>query len=130
MAPTNLAFPKASLVLVTGANGYIGSHIVDQLLHLGYNVRGTVRNEKPWLNKLFEDKYGQNRFETCVVPSLDDAGAFVKAAKGASGFIHVVSLILFTESLLMLEMYTVDCSLLTKCLLRLQIHLSALILKR
>ena len=31
------------LILVTGANGYIASHLVKQLLEAGYRVRGTVR---------------------------------------------------------------------------------------
>ena len=32
------------LVLVTGANGYLAAHVVQQLLESGYRVRGTVRN--------------------------------------------------------------------------------------
>ncbi|HWL49190.1 MAG TPA: NAD-dependent epimerase/dehydratase family protein, partial [Acidimicrobiia bacterium] len=31
-------------VLVTGASGFIASHIVQQLLEGGYRVRGTVRD--------------------------------------------------------------------------------------
>ena len=31
-------------VLVTGATGYVASHVVEQLLAKGYTVRGTVRN--------------------------------------------------------------------------------------
>lgn len=34
------------LVLVTGASGYIATHIVKQLLEAGYRVRGTVRSVK------------------------------------------------------------------------------------
>jgi len=34
----------SELVLVTGAGGFLGSHIVKQLLYQGYNVRGTVRD--------------------------------------------------------------------------------------
>ena len=33
-------------ILVTGASGYIASHIVQQLQLLGYRVRGTVRSKK------------------------------------------------------------------------------------
>lgn len=36
------AIAPGSLTLVTGVNGFIGSHIADQLLSLGYRVRGTV----------------------------------------------------------------------------------------
>lgn len=31
-------------VLVTGASGYLASHVVQQLLQDGYQVRGTVRS--------------------------------------------------------------------------------------
>jgi dihydroflavonol-4-reductase len=31
-------------VLVTGANGYIGSHVTKQLLEAGHVVRGSVRS--------------------------------------------------------------------------------------
>lgn len=94
MVLQNLAIPKGSLVLVSGANGFIGSHVVDQLLQLGYNVRGTVRNEKPWLNKVFDDKYGKGRFETVVVPTIEKEGAFDHVLDDVSGFIHVVRLVL------------------------------------
>jgi uncharacterized protein YbjT (DUF2867 family) len=36
---------ERKLVLVTGANGFVGSHCVLQLLQLGYSVRATVRNQ-------------------------------------------------------------------------------------
>ncbi|KAL4915456.1 hypothetical protein BDW62DRAFT_203641 [Aspergillus aurantiobrunneus] len=48
MIAKELALPKGSRVLVTGANGYIAFH-VDQMLALGYTVKGTVRAPKPWL---------------------------------------------------------------------------------
>ena len=32
------------LVLVTGASGFVASHVIDLLLTRGYNVRGTVRS--------------------------------------------------------------------------------------
>lgn len=40
------AIERGSALLVTGANGYIGSHVVDQLLAAGYRVRGTARDAK------------------------------------------------------------------------------------
>ncbi|KAL6697378.1 aldehyde reductase II [Trichoderma pleuroticola] len=91
MPPSEYAIPPESLVLVTGANGYIASHIVNELLELGFNVRGTVREEKPWLDRFFQDKYGKGRFESIVVPAMEDDEAFALAAAGASGVIHVAS---------------------------------------
>ena len=63
MAPndTDLAIPMGSLVVVTGANRYIGSNVVDQFLLAGYRVRGTVRNMKhaEWMRPLLDEKYGK-----------------------------------------------------------------------
>ncbi|XP_072168505.1 uncharacterized protein [Diadema setosum] len=39
-----MASGNGEKVLVTGASGYIASHIVQQLLEAGYKVRGTVRS--------------------------------------------------------------------------------------
>ena len=39
-----MLLPKDTLVLVTGATGFIANHIVLQLLEAGYRVRGTARS--------------------------------------------------------------------------------------
>ena len=36
----------AKLVLVTGASGYVATHVAQQLLEAGHRVRGTVRSLK------------------------------------------------------------------------------------
>lgn len=78
------AIPKGSLVLVTGANGFIGSHVVDQFLGAGYKVRGTARSESKgaWVKELFDKKYGPGKFELAVVPDMNQEGAFNEAMKG------------------------------------------------
>ncbi len=78
------AIPKGSLVLVTGVNGFIGSHVADQLLEAGYRVRGTTRNlEKvQGLSTLWEKKYGPNQIEFVVVQDMSTEGAFDGAVKG------------------------------------------------
>lgn len=57
-------------VLVTGANGYIALHVVDQLLKAGYVVRGTVRSQSKvaHLTKTFAS-YG-DKFECIVVEDI------------------------------------------------------------
>ncbi|KAK2732346.1 hypothetical protein FQN55_004250 [Onygenales sp. PD_40] len=85
------AIPRGSLILVTGANGYIASHVIDILLELGYHVRGTVRTEKPWVDALFENKHGKGRYESVIVPVIEEAGAFEEAIKGVDGVVHVAS---------------------------------------
>lgn len=86
------ALPPGSRVLVTGANGYIASHVVDTLLRLGYLVRGTVRTPKPWLNKYFEEKYGADVFDTIELSSFDNQSDTEDHLHGIDGIIHLVSL--------------------------------------
>lgn len=90
VAKTNIRLREDDLVLVTGANGFIGSHIADVLLEEGFRVRGTVRNSKPWLNDLFEKRHGAGRFEAFELHSFDDKTACSDALEGVSGVIHVV----------------------------------------
>ncbi|OAP58308.1 hypothetical protein AYL99_07398 [Fonsecaea erecta] len=97
MAPEHRRIPRGGWVLVTGANGYIASHIIDVLLEEGYNVRGTVRSEKPWLNKFFEDRYGTGRFETAIVTALNAPGAFDEVVRGVSGVVHVATDVSFSS---------------------------------
>ena len=44
---------KDRIVLITGANGFIGSHLVERFISEGYKVRGLVRKKfglefSPW----------------------------------------------------------------------------------
>lgn len=78
------AIPKDSLVLVTGANGFIASHVVDQFLQAGYRVRGTTRDLKKLENAiaLWETQHGKGKFEAVVVPDMAVEGAFDSAMEG------------------------------------------------
>ncbi|RTE80695.1 hypothetical protein BHE90_004796 [Fusarium euwallaceae] len=91
---TDRAIPRYSLVLVTGANGLLGSHISDQFLHYGYRVRGTVRNleKNAWLVKHFEEKYGAGRFELVQVADMATEKAFHELT-GISVVVHTASVV-------------------------------------
>jgi nucleoside-diphosphate-sugar epimerase len=90
MTKTQYTFPPGSTVLVTGANAYIGSHVINILLSLGYHVRGTVRTPRPWLNEYFDACYGKGLFETILIPDISDHSAFDNALTGVSGVVHLV----------------------------------------
>ena len=80
----NTALASGSLVLVTGVNGFIGSHVANQLLLAGFRVRGTTRDppKSTWLSTLFDDKYGKGKFEMVQVTDIGQEGAFDQVLKG------------------------------------------------
>lgn len=90
MSNSKHALPKGSRVLVTGANGYIASHVVDQLLSHGYLVRGTIRAPKPWLSEYFAQKYG-DVFEDVIVTCFENRDDINRVLDGVDGIIHLVS---------------------------------------
>lgn len=64
--------PKDSMILVTGCNGFVASHIVDQLLILGYRVRGTTRDlaNVETISAQWKDTHGKGRFEAILIPNI------------------------------------------------------------
>ena len=82
---TSPSLPPGSLILVTGVNGLIGSHVANQLLAYNYHVRGTVRNlkENAWMVPFFEKKFNRKgRFELVEVNEMADEGAFDSVMRG------------------------------------------------
>lgn len=80
----NPAIPYGSLVVVSGATGFIGSHVADQLLAAGFMVRGTTRDvvKNSWILGYFKAKYGAEVFELVEVQDMAVAGAFDLVTKG------------------------------------------------
>lgn len=88
------AMTNAPAVCVTGANGFLGSHIVQQLLQAGYRVRGTVRNSAD-LNKtkhLLSLPGASARLELLSAEMRpEDSVGFDDAIDGCSAVIHTAS---------------------------------------
>lgn len=92
MQPNSIC-PKGSTVLVTGANGFVASHIVDQLLQLGYKVRGTVRNiaTKAYLEGIFHGRHNPELFSAVIVPDLAVARSCDDVLSGCTGVVHAAA---------------------------------------
>lgn len=88
---------EVKLVLVTGASGYIGTHITKLLLDKGYRVRGTVRSTSNTkkidpLLQLAEAANAQERLELCECDlSTDTVESWRRAVDGCSHVIHTAS---------------------------------------
>lgn len=93
------AIPSGSLILVTGVNGLIASHIAEQCLNAGYRVRGTTRDAKKnaWIKDV-ESFSKSGAFELVEVEDMTTDGAFDEAVKGCAGIAHVASNMSFSSS--------------------------------
>jgi dTDP-glucose 4,6-dehydratase len=81
-------------VLITGADGFIGSHLTESLVRLGYDVRAFVNynsfNSWGWLDKCEKDVKG--KFE--VFPGdIRDPHGVKKALSGCDSVLHLAALI-------------------------------------
>lgn len=88
---------RDKIILITGINGYIASHIGLQLLQKGYTVRGTSRSaaaREHLLAGAFKGYEGQ--YQHFGVKDITAAGAFDEAVKGVHGIIHTASPVDFT----------------------------------
>ncbi|KAI0055434.1 NAD-P-binding protein [Artomyces pyxidatus] len=80
---------SSNTVLVTGVSGFLGSHVVDQLLEAGYKVRGTARSTK--VSHLQESyKSFGDRFQIAVVDDIS-TNDFSEAVTGVDAIIHVAT---------------------------------------
>lgn len=74
--------PSVLISLVTFA-GFVASHVIDQLLELGYKVRGAARSQVKLekYQKRWDSKY-PGQFEFVEVPDILKNGAYDEAIKG------------------------------------------------
>ena len=83
-------------VLVTGATGFIGAHVVDELPRRGLNVRCATRSSKKG-NVLLEAraKY-PSQLDIVLIKDFEEGGDFIEAVKGVDAVIHVASVSLYS----------------------------------
>jgi dihydroflavonol-4-reductase len=77
-------------VLVTGANGFIASQLIADLLAAGHRVRGTVRSLGKGTEQLRALPGAAERLELVAAELLTD-GAFDAAMKGVTHVVHAAS---------------------------------------
>lgn len=81
-------------ILVTGADGFIGSHLIEALVRAGYNVRAFVLynsfNSWGWLDQCAEDI--RDQFEVFAGDIRDPHGVRT-AMQGCDGVLHLAALI-------------------------------------
>ena len=72
------------LVLVTGASGFIGAHIVSQLLEKDYFVRGTVRSQSKadYFTTKYPEATKSGQISFVIVEDMAQLDAFKDAIKG------------------------------------------------
>jgi nucleoside-diphosphate-sugar epimerase len=98
MSSSTFAIPEHSLVLVTGANGFVGSHTAREFLKRGFRVRGTVRDlsRAAWLvNDVLKSYADIGDFELVEVKDFTAEHAFDEAVKGVSAIAHIATVTSF-----------------------------------
>lgn len=77
-------------VLLTGANGFLGLHLVAQLLSAGYFIRCVVRSSEKGSQILHDFPTDHSRLEIVIVPDISIDGAFDEAVQSSPPLIQVI----------------------------------------
>ena len=67
---------------MTGPSGYLGAHVLDQLLHKGYSVRGTVRSQKKADQIRRKYPTAGDKLDLCIVEDIQKEGVFDSLLNG------------------------------------------------
>ncbi|KDQ19276.1 hypothetical protein BOTBODRAFT_153142 [Botryobasidium botryosum FD-172 SS1] len=97
------------VILVTGGTGFLGSHIIDQLLSEGYTVRALVRvGRVSALTSMFPT--AGSKLEVFEIADLA-TGDCTEALKGVGALVHVASISFTNGDPLAIFKGNVDCTL-------------------
>ena len=76
------------MLLITGASGFLGNYIVDEMLAAGYEVRALVRNPS-------KRKFSWGSMVEIVEGDLLDVESIARAMEGVENVIHAASVVSF-----------------------------------
>ncbi|KAL4970554.1 SDR family oxidoreductase [Aspergillus stella-maris] len=80
-----------NFVLVTGATGFIGAHVVDALLRQGIRVRGATRSPTKGEAMIAARPEYKDRLEFVRIDDFERPGGLEEAVRGVDGVVHVAS---------------------------------------
>ena len=97
---------KSEKVLVTGSEGFIGSHLVEKLISQGFNVKALVHYNSfgnyGWLEEI--DGYKKKYLEI-VMGDIRDSYGIKKIVKGCESVFHLAALIAIPYSYKSVQSY-------------------------
>ncbi|OGE47017.1 hypothetical protein PENARI_c075G08836 [Penicillium arizonense] len=81
------------LILVTGASGFVATHIIDVFLRSGFLIRGTVRSydKAEKVSQAFPEYVRDGRLTFTIVRDISSFNAFDEAVKDVTGIIHTAT---------------------------------------
>lgn len=82
---------KSRHVLVTGSTGFIGAHVVDNLLARGFSVRGATRSAKKGEQMKAARPQYASKLDFVVIDGFTNIGVFDAAMERIDAVIHVAS---------------------------------------
>ncbi|RSL93838.1 hypothetical protein CDV31_014536, partial [Fusarium ambrosium] len=88
---SRLTIYGSKFVLVTGATGFIGAHVVNTLLERGIKVRGATRSIEKGNAMIKVRPQHAGNLEFVQIQDFENPGGLEEAVQGVDGVIHVAS---------------------------------------
>ncbi|UNI18341.1 hypothetical protein JDV02_004614 [Purpureocillium takamizusanense] len=81
----------AETILITGASGYLGGHLIKAALQKGYNVRATARSDSSAQKIAAQFPQSAAKLSYAIVLDITNPQSYQEALEGVSGIIHSAS---------------------------------------